>query len=138
MVGSSHATPCLPRGTHACEAIHSLETLEPWGKCRFVGPGSIAFGVAMIAPGNVVSPREKAFGEQDVETILGVIGGSGVYAIDGLDEAEWRDIETPWGKPSDSILCGRLSGLRMAFLPRHGRGHVHSPTSVPIEPTSTL
>ncbi len=62
---------------------------------------------------------------------IGIIGGSGVYQIDGLDGAAWTTVETPWGPPSDAILTGRLDGVEMAFLPRHGRGHVHSPTSVP-------
>ena len=65
------------------------------------------------------------------ETMIGVIGGSGLYEIDGLEEADWQEVETPWGDPSDAILTGTLGGVRMAFLPRHGRGHVHSPTSVP-------
>ncbi len=65
------------------------------------------------------------------ETVIGVIGGSGIYEIDGLDDAKWTPVETPWGRPSDEILTGRLNGVRMAFLPRHGRGHVHSPTTVP-------
>ena len=64
-------------------------------------------------------------------TMIGVIGGSGVYQVDGLDEAEWRDVDSPWGVPSDQILTGTLNGVAMAFLPRHGRGHVHSPSTVP-------
>jgi len=64
-------------------------------------------------------------------TMIGVIGGSGVYDIDGLEGAEWTKVSTPWGDPSDSILTGALDGVKMAFLPRHGRGHVHSPTTVP-------
>ena len=63
--------------------------------------------------------------------MIGVIGGSGVYQIEGLEGASWVKVPTPWGKPSDEILVGRLNGTPMAFLPRHGRGHVHSPTSVP-------
>ena len=66
-----------------------------------------------------------------METMIGVIGGSGVYEIDGLENARWRAVKTPWGKPSDQVLTGVLDGVKMAFLPRHGRGHVHSPTSVP-------
>lgn len=62
---------------------------------------------------------------------IGVIGGSGVYQIDGLQAPEWITVETPWGPPSDAILTGTLNGIPMAFLPRHGRGHVHSPSSVP-------
>jgi len=64
-------------------------------------------------------------------TMLAVIGGSGLYEIDGLEGSTWTEVETPWGKPSDAILTGTLDGLKMAFLPRHGRGHVHSPTTVP-------
>ncbi len=64
-------------------------------------------------------------------TMIGIIGGSGVYDIDGLKAAEWREVASPWGAPSDSILTGRLNGVDMAFLPRHGRGHVHSPSTVP-------
>lgn len=63
--------------------------------------------------------------------MIGVIGGSGVYQIDGLEDPAWRTVETPWGPPSDQILTGRLNGIDMAFLPRHGRGHVHSPSAVP-------
>ena len=62
---------------------------------------------------------------------LGVIGGSGVYDIAGLEGAEWVSVGTPWGDPSDQILTGRLGGTELAFLPRHGRGHVHSPSDLP-------
>jgi 5'-methylthioadenosine phosphorylase len=66
-----------------------------------------------------------------MQTMLGVIGGSGVYQIDGLEGATWVKVKTPWGKPSDELLVGRLGGLPVAFLPRHGRGHVHDPATVP-------
>jgi 5'-methylthioadenosine phosphorylase len=66
-----------------------------------------------------------------MHTMIGVIGGSGVYQIDGLEGAEWVEVASPFGAPSDAILTGSLDGVPMAFLPRHGRGHVHSPTSVP-------
>ena len=62
---------------------------------------------------------------------LGIIGGSGLYDIPGLENATWVDVDTPWGTPSDAILTGTLDGVDLAFLPRHGRGHVHSPTDVP-------
>ncbi len=65
------------------------------------------------------------------ETMIAVIGGSGLYQIEGLQGAEWRTVETPWGAPSDAVLVGALGGVPMAFLPRHGRGHVHSPSSIP-------
>jgi 5'-methylthioadenosine phosphorylase len=64
-------------------------------------------------------------------TKIGVIGGSGLYAIEGLRDEEWVTVETPWGAPSDQILTGRLGKTEVAFLPRHGRGHRHDPTSIP-------
>ena len=58
---------------------------------------------------------------------IGIIGGSGLYEIDGALTIEELDIETPWGKTSDSIVIADIEGHRAAFLPRHGRGHVHLP-----------
>lgn len=66
-----------------------------------------------------------------MQRMIGVIGGSGVHSVEGFEGASWVKVRTPWGKPSDEVLVGRLASLPMAFLPRHGRGHVHSPTSVP-------
>jgi 5'-methylthioadenosine phosphorylase len=66
-----------------------------------------------------------------MQTMIGIIGGSGLYQIDGLEGASWVKVKTPWGPPSDEVLVGRLDGVPMAFLPRHGRGHVHSPSAVP-------
>jgi len=63
-------------------------------------------------------------------TVLGIIGGSGVYDIAGLEGARWERVMSPWGEPSDELHFGRLSGVDMIFLPRHGRGHVHTPTSI--------
>jgi 5'-methylthioadenosine phosphorylase len=65
------------------------------------------------------------------QTKIGIIGGSGIYEIDGLENAGWQAVESPWGAPSDGVLTGVLGGVEMVFLPRHGRGHVHSPTTVP-------
>ena len=62
---------------------------------------------------------------------FGIIGGSGLYDIPGLQDAAWTAVDSPWGTPSDAILTGTLDGVPLAFLPRHGRGHVHSPTTVP-------
>jgi len=64
------------------------------------------------------------------KTVLGIIGGSGVYDISGLENARWERVNSPWGEPSDSLLFGTLENVDMVFLPRHGRGHVHSPTSI--------
>lgn len=55
--------------------------------------------------------------------LLGVIGGSGLYEMEGLEDTEMVTVETPYGAPSDELLLGTLGGRRLAFLPRHGRGH---------------
>ncbi|MHA1128531.1 MAG: phosphorylase family protein, partial [Alphaproteobacteria bacterium] len=65
-----------------------------------------------------------------MNTMIGIIGGSGLYNIEGLQGAEWITVETPWGEPSDQIFTGTLDGVKMAFLPRHGRGHVQTPSSI--------
>ncbi len=62
--------------------------------------------------------------------VIGVIGGSGVYQVDGLSHASWRKVETPYGEPSDELLIGELDGVPVAFLPRHGRGHRIPPHEV--------
>jgi len=62
---------------------------------------------------------------------IGVIGGTGLYQVEGLTDKEELGIETPFGKPSDSILLGTLDGVRVAFLPRHGRAHSIMPTQLP-------
>ncbi|WP_108816409.1 S-methyl-5'-thioadenosine phosphorylase [Loktanella sp. Alg231-35] len=66
-----------------------------------------------------------------MQTKIGIIGGSGIYNMDGLQDPSWISVASPWGTPSDDILTGALNGVAMAFLPRHGRGHMHSPTTVP-------
>jgi 5'-methylthioadenosine phosphorylase len=62
--------------------------------------------------------------------VLGVIGGSGLYEIEGLENRRWTRAHTPWGDPSDELLSGELNGVRLVFLPRHGRGHRISPTDL--------
>ena len=64
------------------------------------------------------------------KTVLGIIGGSGVYDLPGLENAEWRRVDSPWGEPSDELRIGHINGLEMVFLPRHGRGHKLSPTDI--------
>jgi 5'-methylthioadenosine phosphorylase len=65
------------------------------------------------------------------EAKIGVIGGSGLYNIEGMEDIEEVNVETPFGKPSDSIVTGRLGGVGIAFLPRHGKGHRISPSELP-------
>ena len=61
---------------------------------------------------------------------IGIIGGSGLYKMDGLTDIEEININTPFGDPSDAVIVGTLEGQRVAFLPRHGRGHRISPTEL--------
>src|ERR1700761_2384759 len=62
------------------------------------------------------------------DPVIGIIGGAGLYDIDGVEGKGWQQGETPWGTPSDALLFGRLGDVRCVFLPRHGRGHPTSPT----------
>ena len=62
---------------------------------------------------------------------LGIIGGSGLYEIDGLEDRREETVTTPWGTPSDTLVRGRIGEVELVFLPRHGRGHRLTPTDVP-------
>jgi 5'-methylthioadenosine phosphorylase len=62
--------------------------------------------------------------------VIGIIGGSGLYQIDGLDEVEWRRVESPFGQTSDEFCFGSLGGQPVIFVPRHGRGHVLPPSEI--------
>ena len=61
---------------------------------------------------------------------LGVIGGSGLYKMEGFKKTKWKKIKTPWGKPSDEILLTKFNGEEICFLPRHSRGHKINPTNI--------
>ncbi len=61
---------------------------------------------------------------------IGIIGGTGLYQLEGFEDAQWVQIQSPFGRPSDELLIGELSGYRVAFLPRHGRGHRIPPSSI--------
>lgn len=62
--------------------------------------------------------------------VIGVIGGSGIYEIDGLENTEWKKVDSTFGEPSDELLFGELDGQKMVFLPRHGRGHRIPPSEL--------
>lgn len=64
------------------------------------------------------------------EWVIGIIGGSGLYSLDALEEAQWIAVDTPWGGPSDELLIGRIHGVKFVFLPRHGRGHRIPPSDL--------
>ena len=66
----------------------------------------------------------------NTQSTIGIIGGSGIYDLDKLTDAQWIDVESSFGKPSDSILIGFINSQRVAFLPRHGRGHRYSPSEI--------
>ena len=63
-------------------------------------------------------------------TVLGIIGGSGIYHVAGLKNEQWRRVASPFGETSDAFLFGVLGGQEVVFVPRHGRGHFHSPSSI--------
>jgi 5'-methylthioadenosine phosphorylase len=64
------------------------------------------------------------------KTVLGIIGGSGLYALDGLEHTRWESVPSSFGAPSDALLLGELAGVDLVFLPRHGRGHVLTPSEI--------
>jgi 5'-methylthioadenosine phosphorylase len=63
---------------------------------------------------------------------IGIIGGSGLYDVDGIEDGEWLDVASPWGEPSDRCFVGRVGHVRVVFLPRHGRGHRISPSDLNV------
>jgi len=66
---------------------------------------------------------------EEKRAVLGIIGGSGLYGLE-LENARWQKVETPWGEPSDEFLVGAYDGLKVVFLPRHGRGHRIPPSEI--------
>lgn len=75
-------------------------------------------------------PASAAGREPGTPPVLGVIGGSGVYEIDGLENRRWVRVASPFGEPSDELLTGELDGQKLVFLPRHGRGHRVPPSEI--------
>ena len=69
-------------------------------------------------------------GEPGTPPVIGIIGGSGIYEMDGLENVEWRKIESPYGAPSDELMFAEFQGQKMVFLPRHGRGHRIPPSEI--------
>ena len=61
---------------------------------------------------------------------IGIIGGSGLYKVDGFEKAKWKKINTPWGNPSDEILIAKLGKEEICFIPRHSRGHKINPSNI--------
>ena len=61
---------------------------------------------------------------------IGIIGGSGLYKMDGFEKSKWKKIKTPWGKPSDELLIAEIEGEQIYFIPRHARGHKINPTNI--------
>ena len=64
------------------------------------------------------------------KTVLGIMGGSGVYDLPALENARWERVTSPWGEPSDDLRMGEVDGLPIVFLPRHGRGHHYAPSDI--------
>src|SRR5271169_4923314 len=77
--------------------------------------------------------QRKWRGTDMTDTIkVAVIGGTGLYNVEGLTDIKEIDVDTPYGEPSDTIVTGKFEGIRVAFLPRHGRGHRLTPTEIPL------
>ncbi len=68
--------------------------------------------------------------EPGTPPVIGIIGGSGIYDIEGLDRVAWKTVDSPYGAPSDQLLFAELDGQRLVFLPRHGRGHRIPPSEI--------
>jgi len=66
----------------------------------------------------------------DKRPLIGMIGGSGLYDMEGLSNTQWVRVESAFGEPSDELLFGEIDGHRIVFLPRHGRGHRIPPTQI--------
>jgi 5'-methylthioadenosine phosphorylase len=79
---------------------------------------------------NIVILKNRRGGRKVTEKIVGVIGGSGLYEMEGLEEIQTISLKTPFGDPSDAYVVGRLEGVKVAFLPRHGKGHRIQPSSL--------
>ncbi len=69
-------------------------------------------------------------GIMTVTPVIGILGGSGLYNIEGLEDTRWVKLTTPWGEPSDELLIGSFAGTKVVFLPRHGRGHKIPPSGL--------
>jgi 5'-methylthioadenosine phosphorylase len=76
------------------------------------------------------APRQESDQTTMSEAVLGIIGGSGIYDLPGLTDIREERIESPWGEPSDALRIGRIGRTKIVFLPRHGRGHVLSPSDI--------
>ena len=61
---------------------------------------------------------------------LGIIGGSGLYKMEGFEKTKWKKVKTSWGQPSDDIMTAKLKGVDICFIPRHSRGHKITPTNI--------
>src|SRR6186713_2433364 len=79
---------------------------------------------------SAVKPAPAPHSTNARDEAVGVMGGSGLYDLHGLEDVREIELSTPFGAPSDAYITGRLGGVRMVFLPRHGRGHRISPTEI--------
>ncbi len=92
------------------------------------GPSGLCRGAGRCMKGQ--TGNIGTAGEGMSKAIVGIIGGSGVYDLPGLQDLREERVSTPWGEPSDALRFGRIGSTQAVFLPRHGRGHVHSPSDI--------
>ena len=96
----------------------------------YTSAGTDGRETSKIRPDGMRSRGAAAMTEPAKPPVIGVIGGSGVYDIEGLSDAAWRKVDTPFGDASDELLHGTLDGQPLVFLPRHGRGHAVPPSAL--------
>ena len=94
-----------------------------------IDPQPVFVGICRIEPARLRRGQDGS--ENMTQWILGIIGGSGLYALDGLEKVRSEAFETPWGAPSTDLVIGELNGVSLVFLPRHGPGHALPPSDIP-------
>ena len=137
--------PLAPFAPNSIQRQNEPRSVQPPAYADITPPSfcrTITISIPSGSAGNIVLNLMSDSAKQDLDLtenfmidpgtppVIGVIGGSGVYEIDGLTNTEWRQIVSPFGLPSDALLFGELDGQQIVFLPRHGRGHQVPPSGL--------
>lgn len=128
---------CLPKGLggppkRGLPPVFGQAQKSPSPVSGWTWIGSEGFEPADLSCSSTLSPTRHlpSLGFSMAKHRVGIIGGSGLYQMEGFTRQRWRTVKTPFGSPSDQLLCGELSGREVVFLPRHGRGHRILPTEL--------